>query len=137
MVGVIFVILALLAWYAYGFNKGNVKQKHDLSLQGGMLIKYAKLIRHIQSTDPGLSFSQISDTHAIISGKGKYRAVKYDLIHAFDKIHIRWNMVDPMLGNFNLEWKFDNGMGQDTMFANIQDSMKRFREAMANRYQNL
>ena len=136
MVGVIFVVIALIALYFFGFQKANTKQKSDLFLEGGMLIKYAELVRRIQSTDSGLSYSQITDTHAIISGRGKYRSITYDLIHAFDKIHIKWNMTDPMLGNFNLDWKFDNGMGQDVMFANIQDGMRRFRESMANRYEN-
>lgn len=116
---IVILILVAVIIYLVAFNKSKHELSHSIQVQGGMEFKYQKLLKNLRSQDPAYRILARTENTITIGNSFTSGYINFHLVETFDKLHVRFNLQNNILGHNKFDWDFSPNLDQDRMFEEI------------------
>lgn len=117
------IILTLIGAYVLfhlaHFFVDLIRQKRQVQREGGMRVKYAKLVVWIMKEYPNARIIQERSTFLNIGAFGMAGTTVFLLTQTWGNITIQYNSTNTLMGKTKLEWEFPEDMPQEQMITKM------------------
>lgn len=96
-----------------------IRQKRKVQKEGGMRVKYAKLVAWIMQEYPGARIIQEESTFLNVGALGMAGRTVFWLTQTWGNITIQYNSTNTLMGKTKLEWEFPEDMPQEQMITKM------------------
>ena len=130
-----FIIILLVLFFGK-FIIDSLKQSNEIKKQGGIKIKYAKLVQMLLDADPRTRIIQESNNFINVGISGPAGAQSYFLQQTFGSLTVQVVVKNnPLLGNLTIERTFPEDMDQEEMMKELVLAQQTEMAKKLNRYQ--
>lgn len=130
-IGILILIAVII--YFVAFNKSKKELNQTIHSQGGMEFKYQVLLDKIRGEDSKLKITALTENTLTLSEALPNGYLNFHLTETFDKLHVRFNLQDKILGLNKFDWDFNPKLNQDRMFEEIQQGLALFDTRVSNK----
>ena len=128
-------IIIIVAFILIKFLYDTFQQSNKIKSEGGIRIKYSKLVDHLLSADSRSRIFQETNTFLSVGITGAAGSQIYYITPAYGNVSIRMEIKNnPLLGNQKLEWTFPENMNQEDMIFKMNKDISEQMENLLNRY---
>lgn len=100
-----------------------IRQKRKVQKEGGMRVKYAKLVEWIMQEYPSSRIIQEESTFLNIGALGMAGTTVFWLTQTWGKVTIQYKSTNTLMGTTKLEWEFHEDMPQEQMIAKMNSDI--------------
>lgn len=100
-----------------------IRQKRKVQKEGGMRVKYAKLVEWIMQEYPGSRIIQEESTFLNVGALGMAGTTVFWLTQTWGKVTIQYKSTNTLMGTTKLEWEFHEDMPQEQMIAKMNSDI--------------
>ncbi len=115
----LFLVVIIVLRIIWSFTVANWKNHK----QGGMKIKYARIVNGFLNQDPNTRILHQSPLCIKMGSKGFLGATILILTQVYDEVEIEWEFISPILGKHQLKWKFPDHSDQDAIYDVINEDV--------------
>ena len=122
ILGVIFIII--ICRFIYSLSK----QSSQVKKEGGMRIKYNKIVDHVLGSHNDAKIFQESSNDIVVGVSNYAGSTIFRLTQTFGTVTIEYEVQNQIFGKQNLEWQFDENMSQTLMLERMERDCSRMIE---------
>lgn len=100
-----------------------IRQKRKVQKEGGMRVKYAKLVEWVMQEYPGSRIIQEESTFLNVGALGMAGTTVFWLTQTWGKVTIQYKSTNTLMGTTKLEWEFHEDMPQEQMIAKMNSDI--------------
>lgn len=121
------IFVAVIVVFSFiKFLADSNKESSKVAKEGGILVKYNKLISHYTDPDFGLRVISKSNKYVCLGMQNSSGSLVFHFQHTFNLINITFEMKNVFVGNHKLDWKFLETMSQDDMIKHIDNRIRQY-----------
>lgn len=129
-------LIVIVAFIIIKFLYDSFQQSNKIKSEGGIRLKYSKIVDHFLSADPRSRVFQETNTFVSVGISGAAGSQIYYITPAYGNVAIRMEIINnPLLGNQKMEWTFPENMDQDLMIEKINTDIANKMSSLMSRYQ--
>ena len=100
-----------------------IRQKRKVQKEGGMRVKYAKLVEWIMQEYPSSRIIQEESTFLNVGALGMAGTTVFWLTQTWGKVTIQYKSTNTLMGTIKLEWEFHEDMPQEQMISKMNSDI--------------
>lgn len=131
---IIILILIGIIIYIVSFNKSKNELDHSIRSYGGMDLKYKRLLDNLRILNPEFKILAQTQNSITIGSLLPNGYMNFHLVHTFDKLHIRFNIKESVIGYHKFESVFHPELSQDRMFEELKQQLALLDTKLYNKY---
>jgi tetratricopeptide (TPR) repeat protein len=117
---VVIIIIVIVLVVVFGkFFSDRSEQSAKIFKEGGMLVKYSKLIDSIKAGNPATRIHYVRADSVCLLAVNNMSSTKIVFTQTFGKLTIQWITDSPVFGKHQLEWDFDEYFDQSKILDKI------------------
>ncbi|MCB0463367.1 MAG: hypothetical protein R2816_02870 [Flavobacteriaceae bacterium] len=117
-----YIIIGIIIFIAFLFFRDKQDEVTKIQSQGGFELKYGTLIHHFLSI-PRMQVERRSKSSITMLVKDPAVITRFTISHGFEDVSIFWEHKSLTFGEHKLNWRFPEGMSQNTMISVIEDEL--------------
>lgn len=117
------LIGAFILFHFVHFIIDLIRQKRQVQHEGGMRVKYAKLVEWIIQEYPASRIIQEKSTFLNIGTFGMAGTTVFWLTQTWGKVTIQYQSTNTFMGTTKLEWEFPEYMPQEQMISKMDSDI--------------
>jgi hypothetical protein len=100
-----------------------IRQKRKVQKEGGMRVKYAKLVEWIMQEYPSSRIIQEESTFLNVGALGMAGTTVFWLTQTWGKVTIQYKSTNTLMGTIKLEWEFHEDIPQEQMISKMNSDI--------------
>lgn len=128
------IIIVVIVIMVIKFANDSNKQANAVAKQGGMRVKYRKLINHLLNGDANCKIIQETKAFISVGVSGISGSTVFFIQQTFGTVTIQYKVKSKVFGNHQLEWRFDEFADQDKMIEKILNDVNAYNNNMMQKF---
>lgn len=131
---IIFIIIAAIFMFVK-FAMDSSKDSDKLIKEGGMLVKYRKLIYNFVSPEEVFKIVDKSNKYVCVAMRNTSGSIVFHFQHTFNKINVTMEMKNIFLGEHKLTWEFPEDMPQEEMIGRMETRTRQYMDNVTAKFE--
>ena len=129
------IFIAVIVGFSFiKFFADSSKESDKVVKEGGMMVKYGKLISHYLNQPLGLRVVKQTSNYVCLGTQNASGSIVFHFQHTFSSINITFEMKNILVGNHKLDWDFHEAMPQDDMIKHIDNRIEQYLNNVATSF---